>query len=81
MLYSYKGNYPELLPYNITLLDGSIKSNPATFTDQDILNAGYVVVPDPPISVDSGYELYWRNNQWTLIKEYELPDIPELPPL
>jgi hypothetical protein len=70
MLYSHNGNYPTLLP------DSLLSS-----TEEEIIQAGYVLVIDPPISVDSGYELYWRNNEWVLVKEHEAPILPDLPPL
>lgn len=70
MLYSHNGNYPTLLP------DSLLSS-----TEEEITQAGYVLATDPPTSVESGYELYWRNNEWVLVKEHELPVLPDLPPL
>lgn len=43
-LYSYKNNYPMALPDRIRLSNGSTRTNPQTFTEEEIADAGYVLV-------------------------------------
>lgn len=77
MLYSYKGNYPTLLPYVIALPNGAFRFDPATFTAEDIELAGYVPVEDPPTEVLSNQRLTWETDRWVIT---ELPE-PPLPTL
>ena len=49
MLYSYKRNYTQELPEQIWLSDGRPRSDISTFTLEEITDAGYVEVNDPPI--------------------------------
>jgi hypothetical protein len=53
MLYSLNGNYPQPLPFRIRLPDGSTRTEPSTFTPEDIVSAGYVQVEDEPIPTDT----------------------------
>jgi len=63
MLYSYKNQYPTQLPDRIRLSDGTTRTNMTTFTEQEIADAGYVEVSNPPII--SEYEtLKWVDNNW-----------------
>lgn len=47
-LYSFNGGYPKLLPNRIRLPNGLTRTDPSTFTTQEITKAGYVLVPDKP---------------------------------
>jgi hypothetical protein len=58
-LYSYKSQYPKPLPYRITLSDGRTRTDPYSFTTQEIEDAGYTLAPDKPIVND------WENLNWT----------------
>ena len=49
MLYSFKGQYPSTIPFRIRLPNGSTRTDPNTFTADDIIAAGYTAVSDPPI--------------------------------
>lgn len=53
MLYSLNGNYPQPLPFRIRLSDGSTRTEPSTFTTEDILSAGYIQVEDEPIPTEN----------------------------
>lgn len=53
MLYSLNGNYPQPLPFRIRLSDGSTRTEPSTFTPEDILSAGYIQVEDEPIPTEN----------------------------
>ncbi len=47
-LYSHGGSYPAPIPFRIKLSDGRTRTDPSTFTDDEIADAGYVMVPAPP---------------------------------
>ena len=48
-LYSFRGQYPSTIPFRIRLPNGSTRTDPNTFTPDDIIAAGYTAVSDPPI--------------------------------
>jgi hypothetical protein len=53
MLYSLNGNYPQPLPFRIRLSDGSTRTDPTSFTPEEITSAGYTQVEDEPIVTDT----------------------------
>jgi hypothetical protein len=65
MLYSKNGNYPEVLPFRIRLSDGRTRTDPSTFTESELSEAGYVSVQDEPIP-SSTQVVEWdsENIQW-----------------
>jgi hypothetical protein len=63
MLYSNNNKYPEPLPSRIRLSDGSTRTDPTTFTEEEILNAGYVLAPDAP-SYSYPDKLLWTGTDW-----------------
>lgn len=48
MLYSLKNNYPTVLPDRIRLSSGLTRTDSSTFTAEEIADAGYVEVSEPP---------------------------------
>lgn len=71
-LYSFKGNFPDVLPDRIRLSNGETKTDKSTFTDSDLADAGYTVAPDKPdISSYDFYDLNWssENKNWVLRTE------------
>jgi hypothetical protein len=58
-LYSYKSQYPKPLPHRITLSDGRTRTDPSSFTVQEIEDAGYAAAPDKPVANP------WQNLNWT----------------
>jgi len=65
MLYSYKNQYPQPIPYRIRLSDGRTRTDPNTFTQEEILDAGYVEVLDSP--VPTKYQVVsWTGVEWNL---------------
>lgn len=66
-LYSYKGARPTQLPNRLKFSDGFTKTDPSTFTAEDIQNAGWIAVGDPPV-VDYPDKLEWDSEtlQWTV---------------
>jgi hypothetical protein len=64
MLYSYKNNYPKPLPNRITLSNGRTRTDPSTFTVEEIADAGYVLVDTPPDINDRNKSLIWTGIEW-----------------
>ena len=58
-LYSYKKNYPQGIPFRIKLSDGSTRTDPLTFTDEIIADAGYVAVLDKPTINEELQTVHW----------------------
>jgi len=67
MLYSYQSQEPKPLPFRITLSNGLTRTDPTTFTDQEIANAGYLSAPNKPIAEDNQV-VSWdsENFQWVV---------------
>jgi hypothetical protein len=69
-LYSYKQQYPGPIPNRIRLSDGSTRTDPATYTSEEIQDAGYIEVSDPP-SIPEGQVLEWNGTAWVLRNKTE----------
>ena len=52
-LYSYQGNYPESIPFRIRLSDGRTRTDPTSFTAEELTDAGYTEVSNRPSITDS----------------------------
>ncbi len=68
-MYSYQGNTPKPLPSRIRLSDGSTRTDPASFTDAEIADAGYVYVePFSQSHEDRTQKVIWDSNttSWQL---------------
>jgi hypothetical protein len=63
MLYSYKNQYPQPLPFRITLQDGRTRTDPTTFTQEELTNAGYVAAPEQPELAEHQW-VTWSETQW-----------------
>lgn len=57
-LYSYNRAYPQPLPFRIRLSDGRTRTDPTTFTTEEIADAGYTPVSDAP-SINDSQILEW----------------------
>jgi len=82
-LYSFNGAYPTQLPNKITLSDGTTRTDKAAFTAEEILDAGWIEVANPP-SASYPNVLEWVNGTWnvrppntseTLMKIQQLRDL------
>lgn len=62
-LYSKAGDEPAPLPVRITLPDGRTRTDPATFTAEEIAEAGYVAVPAKPVP-SAGQVVAWGGADW-----------------
>lgn len=61
MLYSHRGSYPRPIPFRIVLSDGRKRTDPSTFTEQEIVDAGYIKVESPPV-ITSTQILSWEGD-------------------
>lgn len=67
MLYSLNGDIPAPLPFRITLPDGRTRTDPATFTPEEVASAGYVEAPDAPVyDPATQYAPTWDGMTWTV---------------
>lgn len=62
-LYSYQGDYPKSLPFRIHLSDGRTRTDSSTFTPEEIADAGYVAVDNPP-SIEPNQVLEWNGDDF-----------------
>lgn len=67
MLYSYKNQYPQPLPHRIVLSTGQTRTDVTTFTAEEISDAGYVAVENPPQAVYPN-QAAWTGTSW-LVRE------------
>tara|TARA_Y100000114_G_C11571096_1_gene236435 strand:+ start:131 stop:565 length:435 start_codon:yes stop_codon:yes gene_type:complete len=71
-LYSFKGNFPDVLPDRIRLSNGETKTDKSNFTDSDLADAGYILAPDKPdVSSYDFHVLNWSSDsdKWLLRTE------------
>jgi hypothetical protein len=65
-LYSFKDTYPRELPFRIRMANGFTRTDPKTFTVEEIESAGFVEAPDKP-TVQDDQILIWKDNQWLIL--------------
>lgn len=66
MLYSKNGLYPNQIPFRIKLSNGLTRTDPSTFTPEEIADAGYITVEDPPASIPDTQILEWTGTNWNV---------------
>lgn len=80
-LYSKNGSYPEPIPFRIRLSNGLTRTEPSTFTENEIADAGYTEVSNPP-SITSEQVLEWNslNLEWIVrsVSEQEINNLKQL---
>lgn len=63
-MYTKNNSIPvNFLPWRIRLSDGSTRTDPSTFTDEMIADAGYVEAPAKPEEVE-GKIIVWSSGEW-----------------
>ena len=65
-LYSCNGQYPSVLPESIRMPDGLTRTDSTTFTDEEILLAGYVRVHEPSVYNDEKENISWEIDHWKI---------------
>lgn len=76
ILYTKDGCIPTTLPNMLYLPDGSVRTDPSTFTQEEIAEAGWVVAPERPDGDSFDYrthKVFWN----TETSEYEIAPLPE----
>lgn len=63
MLYSLNGAYPTQLPFRIVLSNGATRTDPTSFLQEEISDAGYVLAPDIP-ETGPYQKLLWNGTSW-----------------
>jgi hypothetical protein len=65
-LYTKNGSVPGPLPYRIRLSDGSTRTDPSTFTPEEIAEAGYTVADSKPFP-GQYEEVIWDGSSWQIV--------------
>ncbi|MDP3717082.1 MAG: hypothetical protein Q8T13_04850 [Acidobacteriota bacterium] len=60
------GQTPDALPFRIRLSNGLTRTDPTTFTAEEIADAGYVLAPERP-EPDPGRRVVWDSGVWTQV--------------
>lgn len=60
-LYTKNSSFPEPIPFRIKLSNGLTRTDPTTFTAEEIADAGYIEVPEPPPS-NSNQVITWNSD-------------------
>lgn len=76
MLYSKNGAYPTSLPFRIVLSNGMTRTDPSTFTPEELADAGYIAVDNFPSNTQSNQVVEWTGTGWNVrnMTEQELID-------
>jgi hypothetical protein len=70
MIYSKNGSYPAPIPFRIKLSDGRTRTDPTSFTEEEIADAGYIEVVDPP-TITGIQVLEWSGTEWIVRNKTE----------
>lgn len=70
-LYTKNGEFPTQLPSRIKLSDGRTRTDKTTFTAEEIADAGYVAVDNPPVA-DYPNKLEWKGTEWVVREPNEV---------
>jgi hypothetical protein len=66
-LYSFNGSRPEPLPFRITLPNGFTRTDPSTFTEDEILAAGFTGPYTKPSYDPATEQLDWVDGAFAVI--------------
>jgi len=76
-LYSFQKGRPAPLPHRIRLPNGFTRTDPSTFTEEEILAAGYTGPYDEPDHDPDTEYLYWVGDEFVVRKLPPPPPEPE----
>tara|TARA_R100000231_G_C5313971_1_gene161326 strand:- start:59 stop:331 length:273 start_codon:yes stop_codon:yes gene_type:complete len=71
--YSNKKNYPvswNKLSNRIRLSNGNTRTDKTTYTEAELIDAGYAIVDAPPSYNDETHLLEWDGTQWLVTQFY-----------
>ena len=66
MLYSLNKSEPKELPFKIYLSNGKVRTDPSSFTDDEIADAGYVYAGFPPAHDTATQKAIWDGTAWVI---------------
>lgn len=73
-LYSHQGQEPQVLPFKIRLNDGTAPSDPATYTDEQLAEAGFTGPYTIPEYDEATQYYYWdSDNLKYVVEEIQVP--------
>lgn len=74
-LYTKNGSYPQPIPFRIRLSNGSTRTDPSTFSEAEIADAGFTAVPDMPVP-NSVQVIHWDalNLNW-IVRDKTLEEL------
>jgi hypothetical protein len=67
MFYSYKEQQPAELPNRIRLSNGFTRTDKSTFTEEEILDAGYVFAESYPSYDFINQKVIWTGKAWLIV--------------
>lgn len=73
--YSFKGAEPQLLPNEIVLSNGFTRTNPKTFTSEELESAGYTGPYTRPSYDSTTHFIVWNRT----LREWEVNEFPKDP--
>ncbi|MDP3720759.1 MAG: hypothetical protein Q8T13_23605 [Acidobacteriota bacterium] len=59
----FPGQTPAAIPFRIRLSSGLTRTDPSTFTADEIADAGYVLAPEMP-EPEPGFRVIWTDGEW-----------------
>lgn len=77
MLYSFNGSRPAPLPFRITLPNGFTRTDPSTFTEDEIASAGFTGPYAEPAFDPTTEELAWMGGSFMVVAKPPAPPEPE----
>ena len=77
MLYSFNGCRPEPLPFRITLPNGFTRTDPSTFTEDEITAAGFTGPYTEPVYNPITQQIDWVDGAYAVVTKPPEPPEPE----
>lgn len=77
ILYSHNTARPEPLPFRITLPNGFTRTDPSTFTEDEITAAGFSGPYTEPAYDPATEQLEWANGAFVVVAKPPAPPEPE----
>jgi hypothetical protein len=77
LLYSHNNQRPEPLPFRITLPNGFTRTDPSTFTEDEITAAGFTGPYTEPDYDPATEQLEWANDAFVVVAKPPPPPEPE----
>lgn len=76
-LYSFDRNFPVPLPDRIRLSSGATRTDRSTFTEEEILDAGYILTNPMPAHNPATQRVTWNGSEW-LVRDLTADEVSTL---